>query len=584
MALNAYEQVEAIESVLFDLIDPNNDDALDAIREKLDAGWGLLDIFQVVNDYKAGTLGAASALTLVGGINSTVTALVASASTHPPVPFDIAIDDERMTVTAATGTAWTVTRHVGGTSAASHSNGATILVLASGAVTSVKVTGGSALTGDVVVPNAQTVAGGGLPGLVTSTEKDKLAGIAAGATANSSDATLLARANHTGTQSADTLVDGSTNKAFLATERTKLAGIATGATANSSDAYLLNLGNSTGTLDANKIVDNAGTGATDGRKYTKADKDLVARIPASGTILVQANLDTHKDATTGAEHQAEAIATTAHDMTDDNIFGVYVNDDVATLGTWANDTPISTALNSLADAFGLAEILFEIHKNQTTSVHSIADTTKLVARDSSGKIRIPTTSTPPAAGANPPANSIDIWGDQTDQSLHFRNTNGEETVVVPGWRNEYDYMTGDTSVANATLVDLLATDNNLVALAEYIVFWELYYTATTAGGGRCGVVVPTGASFDWSGIGIETTNADTSAPVEGLMMIRKGTASTQMTFGGAGTGVTLPFKGSGRLKLASTADVFKIQGAEMNVNATATVFKANSWMKLERVA
>ncbi len=50
-----------------------------------------------------------------------------------------------------------------------------------------------------------------------------------GATANSTNAILLSRANHTGTQSADTLTDGNTNKAFLAAERTKLASIATGA-------------------------------------------------------------------------------------------------------------------------------------------------------------------------------------------------------------------------------------------------------------------------------------------------------------------------------------------------------------------
>lgn len=80
----------------------------------------------------------------------------------------------------------------------------------------------------------------------SATEKTKLAGIAAGATANSSDATLLNRANHTGTQSADTLTDGTTNKAFLATERTKLSGIATGATANDTDANLKNRANHTG--------------------------------------------------------------------------------------------------------------------------------------------------------------------------------------------------------------------------------------------------------------------------------------------------------------------------------------------------
>ena len=65
----------------------------------------------------------------------------------------------------------------------------------------------------------------------------------------------LARANHTGTQSADTLTDGTTNKAFLATERTKLAGIATGATANSSDATLLARTNHTGTQAASTISD-----------------------------------------------------------------------------------------------------------------------------------------------------------------------------------------------------------------------------------------------------------------------------------------------------------------------------------------
>jgi hypothetical protein len=87
-----------------------------------------------------------------------------------------------------------------------------------------------------------------------ATERTKLSGIATGATANSSDATLLNRANHTGTQTADTITDGTTNKAFLATERTKLSGIATGATANSSDATLLNRANHTGTQAESTIT------------------------------------------------------------------------------------------------------------------------------------------------------------------------------------------------------------------------------------------------------------------------------------------------------------------------------------------
>lgn len=54
---------------------------------------------------------------------------------------------------------------------------------------------------------------------------------AAGAAA-AAQAAAVQRANHTGTQSADTITDGTTNKAYTAVEKTKLAGVASGATAN----------------------------------------------------------------------------------------------------------------------------------------------------------------------------------------------------------------------------------------------------------------------------------------------------------------------------------------------------------------
>jgi hypothetical protein len=113
------------------------------------------------------------------------------------------------------------------------------------------------VNGDVgtVVLNQDDIGDGTTYKQYSGTEKTKLAGIATSATANSSDATLLARANHTGTQSADTLTDGTTNKAFLATERTKLTGIATSATANDTDANLKARANHTGTQAASTISD-----------------------------------------------------------------------------------------------------------------------------------------------------------------------------------------------------------------------------------------------------------------------------------------------------------------------------------------
>ena len=103
--------------------------------------------------------------------------------------------------------------------------------------------------------SADTLTDGSSKVAMTTAERTKLGGVATGATANSSDATLLNRSNHTGTQSADTLTDGTTNKAFTATERSKLSGIATGATANSTDAQLRDRSSHTGTQTAATISD-----------------------------------------------------------------------------------------------------------------------------------------------------------------------------------------------------------------------------------------------------------------------------------------------------------------------------------------
>jgi hypothetical protein len=87
----------------------------------------------------------------------------------------------------------------------------------------------------------------------TAAEKTKLAGIATSATANSSDATLLARSNHTGSQAISTVtglqtaLDGkqplatvltNTTAAFTTAQEAKLSGIATAATANDTDQNL----------------------------------------------------------------------------------------------------------------------------------------------------------------------------------------------------------------------------------------------------------------------------------------------------------------------------------------------------------
>lgn len=71
--------------------------------------------------------------------------------------------------------------------------------------TTAPITGGGDLSANrtIGISAATTAAAGSM----SSADKSKLDGIASGATANSPDATLLARANHTGTQTASTISD-----------------------------------------------------------------------------------------------------------------------------------------------------------------------------------------------------------------------------------------------------------------------------------------------------------------------------------------------------------------------------------------
>lgn len=90
----------------------------------------------------------------------------------------------------------------------------------------------------------------------TTAEQSKLAGIAAGATVNSSDATLLNRANHTGTQLASTISDFSSSA-----DARVVAGI-TGKQDTLVSGTNIKTVNSTSLLGSGNIVISGGGGAS----------------------------------------------------------------------------------------------------------------------------------------------------------------------------------------------------------------------------------------------------------------------------------------------------------------------------------
>lgn len=129
------------------------------------------------------------------------------------------------------------------------------------------------LTGKPTIPTTLVQLDTTVTGAQLNALKTKVDGIATGATANSSDATLLNRANHTGTQTASTIsnfqstvsantdvaantsarhthanaaVLNATTASYTTALNTKLSGIATGATANATDAQLRDRATHTG--------------------------------------------------------------------------------------------------------------------------------------------------------------------------------------------------------------------------------------------------------------------------------------------------------------------------------------------------
>ncbi|QJX01314.1 tail fiber protein [Frigoriglobus tundricola] len=84
---------------------------------------------------------------------TTTTLNVLSSGSFPSPPFRIRIDNELMMVTAVSGTTWTVTRAIEGTTAAAHSSGATVTQVLTAAVM-------NALTPLIATQTANTVQAG----------------------------------------------------------------------------------------------------------------------------------------------------------------------------------------------------------------------------------------------------------------------------------------------------------------------------------------------------------------------------------------------------------------------------------------
>ena len=244
-------------------------------------------------------------------------------------------------------------------------DGTTAKAFPAGAVFGIRPTAGdmdAAINGKV-----DKVAGKGLSTEDYSTaDKDKLAGIAANATSNASDAYLLDRAYHTNTQAISTIaglqtaLDGKATAAqgakadtavqpaaledkvdkvagkglstedYSSAEKIKLSGISAGAQVNTVDSVAgktgavtlakadVGLGSVDNTSDANKPVSTAQQTALDG----KADDTAVVKLTGAQTVAgikTFSNRSVHAGAYTASAQPAHS-ATPTFDCATSNVF------------------------------------------------------------------------------------------------------------------------------------------------------------------------------------------------------------------------------------------------------------------------
>lgn len=233
----------------------------------------------------------------------------------------------------------------------------------------------TALDAKASVTHAHSLATGEAAGFMAPAMVLKLADIQSGATANSPDATLLSRANHTGTQAISTVtglqdaLDGKASSGhghgtattsvagfMSAADKTKLNGIAVGATTNLPDASLLDRANHTGSQAISTVIglqDALDDKAEDGHTHGNATGSVAGFMTAAHY--------------TKLEGIANGATTNLPDASLLNRANHTGSQEISTV------TGLQTALNGKAAAT-------HVHATATTSVDgfmSAADKTKL---------------------------------------------------------------------------------------------------------------------------------------------------------------------------------------------------------------
>jgi hypothetical protein len=167
------------------------------------------------------------------------------------------------------------------------------------------------------------------------------------------------------------------------------------------------------------------------------------------------------------------------------------------------------------------------------------------------------------------------------QKVRASDLAAESSAVTMG------YATADTTVVSST-TQVNATGVAVAVEANATYAWDAYlaYNANEAADIKFAWTVPAGATGHWSVLGIDhTQNIDTGrGQVSAFRTTNYGDSQAAAASGLDTEDGTMVAFARGYLVTAGTAGTFQLRFAQNSSNATASVVKAGSWVRLVRLA
>ena len=174
------------------------------------------------------------------------------------------------------------------------------------------------------------------------------------------------------------------------------------------------------------------------------------------------------------------------------------------------------------------------------------------------------------------------WRNPSNTVVATVNQNGDFATTGIGGQ-VFARKTADTSRASTTTAT--ADPHLSVAMqanATYVIDGFIIYNAGTTGDMGMQFGVPAGATGDWNAVGWGR-GAGASVGTDGFTVRLNDNSITQnRTYGGDTTDITAHVKGI--VITAGTAGNLTVDWAQAASDATATIFRTNSWLRIVRVA